>query len=106
MITVKYDKPIKLKTKQSIFVSFPYKAKIVDVMRTFYGRYYHADTKTWELDYSSLDEIKRQLPNETFTVIGKPISNKKFNEKEVDRTISLPKNLKTKLYPFQIDTFY
>ena len=106
MITVKYDKPKKLKAKQSIFVSFPYKAKIVDVMRTFYGRYYHADTKTWELDYSSLDEIKRQLPNEEFTVIGKPISNKKFNEKEVDRTISLPKNLKTKLYPFQIDTFY
>ena len=66
-------------------MSFPYKAKIVDVMRTFYGRYYHADTKTWELDYSSLDEIKRQLPNEEFTVIGKPISNKKFNEKEVDR---------------------
>ena len=106
MITVKYDKPKKLKAKQSIFVSFPYKAKIVDVMRTFYGRYYHADTKTWELDYSSLDEIKRQLPNEEFTVIGKPISNKKFNEKEVDRNISLPKNLKTKLYPFQIDTFY
>lgn len=106
MITVKYDKPIKLKTKQSIFVSFPYKAKIVDVMRTFYGRYYHADTKTWELDYSSLDEIKRQLPNEEFTVIGKPINNKKFNEKDVDRTISLPKNLKTELYPFQIDTFY
>ena len=106
MITVKYDKPKKLKAKQSIFVSFPYKAKIVDVMRTFYGRYYHADTKTWELDFSSLDEIKRQLPNEEFTVIGKPISNKKFNEKDVDRTISLPKNLKTKLYPFQIDTFY
>ena len=106
MITVKYDKPKKLKAKQSIFVSFPYKAKIVDVMRTFYGRYYHADTKTWELDYSSLDEIKRQLPNEEFTVIGKPISNKKFNEKEVDRTISLPNSLKTKLYPFQIDTFY
>lgn len=106
MITVKYDKPIKLKTKQSIFVSFPYKAKIVDVMRTFYGRYYHADTKTWELDYCSLDEIKRQLPNEEFTVIGKPISNKKFNEKEVDRTISLPKNLKTNPYSFQLDTFY
>ena len=80
MITVKYDKPKKLKAKQSIFVSFPYKAKIVDVMRTFYGRYYHADTKTWELDFSSLDEIKRQLPNEEFTVIGEPISNKKFNE--------------------------
>ena len=106
MITVKYDKPKKLKAKQSIFVSFPYKAKIVDVMRTFYGRYYHADTKTWELDYSSLDEIKRQLPNEEFTVIGKPISNKKFNEKEVDRTISLPKNLKTKLYEYQKEAFY
>lgn len=107
MINVVYDRPRNLKgIKQSVFVSFRFKQSIVNAIRTFYKRFYDGATKTWELPYDSLDELRMQLPNEEFQITGKPIDEKKYKEKVVDTSIAMPKQLKTTLYPFQKASFY
>lgn len=106
MITVKYGKPKKVKgIGQSIFVSFRYNQTIVNAIRMITPRYWHANDKVWELSYDSLSELKELLPREEFDVQGKPLDKKKYKEKEVDHSITLPKALKTKLFPYQKETF-
>lgn len=106
MITVKYGKPKKVKgIGQSIFVSFRYNQTIVNAIRMITPRYWHANDKVWELSYDSLSELKELLPREEFDIQGKPLDKKKYKEKEVDHSITLPKALKTKLFPYQKETF-
>lgn len=106
MINAKYGKPKKLKgIEQSLFLMFRYKQNIVDAIRKITPRYWHNEEKMWELDYSALSELKELLPKEQFDVYGDPISPKKYGEKIVDHTITLPKALTTKLYPYQKETF-
>ena len=106
MINAKYGKPKKLKgIEQSLFLTFRYKQNIVDAIRKITPRYWHNEDKMWELDYSALSELKELLPKEKFDVYGDPISPKKYGEKIVDHTITLPKALTTKLYPYQKETF-
>ena len=106
MIKVKYGNPKKVKgIGQSIFVSFRYNQTIVNAIRMITPRYWHANDKVWELSYDSLSELKELLPREEFDIVGKPIDKKKYKEKEVDHSITLPKALKTKLFPYQKETF-
>lgn len=83
MITVEYGKPNKLKSiKQSIYVSFEYKQNIVNVIRTITSRFYNADNHTWELPYDELGYLRKELYDEEFSIIGKPIDN-------TDKSLSL-----------------
>ena len=105
MITVKYDNPIGLiKERQCIFVSFPYKASIVQVMRGFYSRRWHQEKKCWELPYDCMSELKYLLPNEEFNIIGEPCDTKKYQEKELDLDIPLPE-CKTTPFNYQKDVY-
>ena len=114
MIEVEYSKPKKLKScPQVILVRFRYKQEIVNTIRKIQERIWHdgsskADNgdKYWELSYDSLSFLKEELPHEEFVIKGKPISEKKYGEKEVSHDITLPKSLKTKLFPYQKETFY
>ena len=106
MINAKYGKPKKLKgIEQSLFLTFRYKQNIVDAIRKITPRYWHNEEKMWELEYAALSELKELLPKEGFTIQGIPVSPKKYGEKIVDHTITLPKALTTKLYPYQKETF-
>ena len=105
MITVKYDNPIGLiRERQCIFVSFPYKASIVQVMRGFYSRRWHQEKKCWELPYDCMSELKYLLPNEEFNIIGEPCDPKKYREKELDLNIPLPE-CKTTPFNYQKDVY-
>ena len=105
MITVKYDNPIGLiRERQCIFVSFPYKASIVQVMRGFYSRRWHQEKKCWELPYDCMSELKYLLPNEKFNIIGEPCDTKKYREKELDLNIPLPE-CKTTPFNYQKDVY-
>ena len=105
MITVKYDNPIGLiRERQCIFVSFPYKASIVQVLRGFYSRRWHQDKKCWELPYDCMSELKYLLPNEKFNIIGEPCDTKKYREKELDLNIPLPE-CKTTPFNYQKDVY-
>lgn len=105
MINVKYDKPKKLASIQSIFVTFKYKQSIVDAIRTLPERYWDGKNKVWELSYESLSELKKLLPKEEFVIVGSPVNDKKFGEKLIEKHYTLPKGLKTKLYKYQEEDF-
>ena len=91
--------------EQSIFVTFRYKPVIVNAIRTITPRYWNSTDKYWELAFDSISELKRLLPNEEFDIYGEPISAKVYGEKEVDHSITLPKAIKTNLFPYQKETF-
>lgn len=105
MISVLYAKPKKLAGMQSIFISFPYKAKIVDAIRMIPERVWDGKNKVWELDYEALSELKRLLPHEEFSICGKPMDECKYGEKKLTNTYTLPKEIKTKLYDYQYKVY-
>lgn len=102
MITVKYGKPKKLSCEQSIFVTFPYKTIIVDVIRSFPERIYNPKDRSWELPHSCLSKLQEKLHLESFDIVGKPINKKKFGEKIIHK-FELAKDVVTKPYQYQID---
>lgn len=105
MISVLYGKPRKLASPQSIFVSFRYKAEIVNAIRMIPERVWDGKNKVWELDYKALSELKKLLPREEFSVLGEPIDESKYGEKLITKTYSLPKEVTTKLYDYQYKSF-
>ena len=106
LINIKYDKPAHLKSvQQSAYIKFNYNKYIVDTIRMIYPRYYDVNTRTWEIPYDYVSYLQENLSKyNTFNIIGKPISEKKYNKKEV-KEYTLPKQLKTKLYDYQRDVF-
>ena len=106
LINIKYDKPEHLKSvKQSAYIKFNYNKYIVDTIRMIYPRYYDVNARTWEIPYDYVSYLQENLSKyNTFNIIGKPISEKKYNKKEV-KEYTLPKQLKTKLYDYQKDVF-
>lgn len=105
MINVKYIESKKLSCPQEILVTFRYKAEIVNVIRSIPERYWDAKNKEWHLPYDSLYILKERLPNEQFSVEGKPIDNRKYGEKVIDKHYELPVGIKTKLYEHQVAGF-
>lgn len=105
-INIKYDKPTHLKSvQQSAYIKFNYNKHIVDTIRMIYPRYYDVNTRTWEIPYDYVSYLQENLNKyNTFNIIGKPISDKTYNKKEV-KEYTLPKQLKTKLYDYQKDVF-
>ena len=106
LINIKYDKPKHLKSvQQSAYIKFNYNKHIVDTIRMIYPRYYNVNTRTWEIPYDYVSYLQENLSKyNTFNIIGKPISDKTYNKKEVEE-YTLPKQLKTKLYDYQKDVF-
>ena len=100
MITVTYGKPKKLSCEQSIFVTFPYKSIIVDVIRSYPWRIYDPKYKSWELPQEALSYLQEKL-KEKFEIIGEPT----VEEEKKDKVFPLPKKLKTKLYKFQEEDY-
>lgn len=106
MINIEYDKPTKLKSvKQSIYVSFEYNQKIVTVIRTINPRFYNADNHTWELPYSELGYLRKELTDEEFSIIGKPIDKLDKSKPKSDKQYDLPEGLKTEMYDYQIEDY-
>lgn len=105
MINVKYIKPTKLACPQEILVSFRYKQSIVDAIRLMPDRYYDAKNREWHLSYDCLSALQKALPDEEFNIEGKPIDNKRYGEKIIEKHYELPKGLKTKPYEHQIVGF-
>ena len=100
MITIRYDKAKKLACINSIFVSFPYDEFIVNTLRSYPDRVYHAPTKEWELPQEALEYLQGKIKDK-FKIIGEPVKDEKKKEKKYP----LPKELKTKLYKFQEEDY-
>lgn len=100
MISVRIDKSNKCKGDYSAYVSFPYDAKIVEVMRAVPSRFYFKDSKTWEIPAKKLSYLFQKLSTYEFQIVSdKYIS---FSERKKPKVNF---KFKTKPYDYQIEGF-
>ena len=66
VVKIIIDLPIRLQTDKALLVSFPYDAKIVEIMRGFEKRFWHPTKKIWELPFACLESLKQQLATNKF----------------------------------------
>lgn len=100
MINVNIAKAKKCNGDYSLFVTFDYDYKIVEVIRQFPTRYWNADKKEWELPFSKLGEFVNRLSSYEFNITGQYVSLEK-------PTAKIPEGFTFKTTPFQhqIDGF-
>lgn len=81
MINIRIDNSDKCNGDYSLFISFPYNQKIVDTMRQQIIRYWHPDTKEWEIPFKSFNQLSEQLAEFEINIVdsNKILSNLKEN---------------------------
>lgn len=100
IVNIKVDKATKCYDKYSLYISFPYEANIVNIMRDQPDRYYNPNTKVWELPYQKLDEIKKLLKDYKLNIDNSYEDEIKavLNKEEYKY---IPKDYKFKIAPFK-----
>ena len=93
MITIDIRKSNRANGDYSMFISFPYDTRIIDIIRSMPTRYWSPDSKEWEVPVLKLDEIKNKLAE--FDV---EISGEELLERE---EIEAPENFEFKTKPFE-----
>lgn len=104
MIDIKLNKSDKCNGEYSLYISFPYNQNIVNVMREQTIRYWHPDTKEWELPAKSFDSLKKQLKDYEIHLAN--FNENQFKQVFNDKVINyIPEGYKFKIKPFshQID---
>lgn len=102
MITIDVEKAKKTGTKSdlALFISFPYDAKVVNVMRDMPQRYWHNEEKQWEVPFTKLNAILKAL--ETYEIEIKADDASIFQSKKV---APIAYNFKTQPFQHQIDGY-
>ena len=97
LVKIDIRKSEKCNGDYSLFITFPYNTDLINYFRQFNLRWYHTDTKEWELASKYLDEVMLYLKSMRITceIFNKELLNQK---KEV---ISIPTNYKFKTKPFE-----
>lgn len=95
MINIRVDKANKVNGEWSLFVTFPYNQKIVDVVRTYPNRYWNKDNKEWELPFKCFKPFIDALPDFNFDIHGNWGA---FAEK---KKVEMPVRFQFKTNPFQ-----
>lgn len=99
MINIKIDKSNKCNGDYSLYISFPYDQRIVNLMREQIIRYWHPDSKEWELPYKCLEDIKDKLKNYDLAITDNcEIKADLKNNTKI--TNYIPKDYKFKISPF------
>ncbi len=99
MITIEIKQPIKSVGDYGLFLSFPYNEEILNVVRSMPSRFWHADTKEWEVPFNKLSDLLDGLQKYEITLTGDMTA---FEDKKVP-TIDF--EFKTKPFSHQIDGF-
>ena len=84
----------------SIFVSFPYNEKVIDIIRSFPSKYWDKKDKEWELPFNKLGELVNQLSTFDIDITGEYIS---LEKKEVEKPVGF--EFKTKPFGHQVEGF-
>ena len=100
MINIRIDNANKCNGEYSMFITFDYNQKIVDVIREFPSRFWNKDKKEWEVPFTKLGEFVTKLSDFDFDITGQYVTLEK--PKAV-----MPDGFKFKTTPFQhqIDGF-
>ena len=99
MITIDIRKSNKANGDYSMFLSFPYDTRIIDIIRDMPSRYWNPDTKEWEVPALKFHELIVQLEDFGLDIYGEELLEKK--------EVKAPKDFEFKTKPFehQIDGF-
>lgn len=63
MVNILVDKSNKCNGEYSLYLTFPYNQEIVNIMRSQSIRYWHPESKEWELPLKSYPKLLEQLKN-------------------------------------------
>ena len=85
----------------SLFISFPYNAKIVDAVRSFPIKFWDAKNKEWELPFSKLGEFVNKVNTEEIEINASEYISLEKREAKMPKGFSF----KTKPFEHQIDGF-
>lgn len=100
MIKIRVAQANKVNGEWAMFLSFPYQSQIVDVVREFPSKWWHAEDKEWELPLDKLQKLTEKLPGQEFEISGLYVS---FTKKKVE----IPEGFEFKTKPFthQMEAF-
>ena len=86
----------------SLFISSPYDPELISIIKEYSNRWWHNDTKMWELPYNVLDSFSSKLSalDKEFTIYNEDIAKKP--EVNVSRETF---DFKTKPFSHQIEGF-
>lgn len=101
MINIEVKEAEKVNGDLSAFISFPYDAELVGIMRTQTSRFWHAAQKEWEIPAKKLVAIINQMGNREITLTGN------YKAMEEKKTVKLPNGFEFKTTPFghQVEGF-
>ena len=102
MIIIGIRRAEKCQGEYSIYLSFPYNADIIDLVRTLPTRFWHAENKTWEIPLKKLDFLVDHL--QRFGEIQIEADNMDW-AREKEYIVPDAFAYKTKPYQHQIDGF-
>ena len=94
MININIAKSNKCNGDWSLYVTFPYEDKIVDVVRSFPSRFWNKDKKEWELPFKCFKLFIDALPDYDFDITGQYVSMEK-------KKVEVPTGFEFKTNPFQ-----
>lgn len=100
MISIRVDKASKLNGERTLFVSFPYNSEIIDYIRSFPSKWWHANEKEWELPLDKLGKLTEKFPGQEFEITGMYLD---MTPKQVE--IPTGFEFKTKPFQHQIEAF-
>ena len=95
MIDIRVAEAKKCNGEWSLYVTFPYNDKVVDVIRSFSGRVWDKNKKEWELPFKCFKPFIESLPEFDFDIHGNWSA---FAEK---KTVAMPTGFTFKTKPFQ-----
>lgn len=100
MINIAIDKTKKVNGDYSMFITFDFDMKIVNVIREFASKFWNADNKEWELPIKYLGEFIKKVDWEEISITGEYLQ---LGKKKAE----MPKgfSFKTNPYEHQIEGF-
>lgn len=101
MINVNIQKSNRCNGEWSLYLTFPYDEKVVNVVRGFSSRFWDKDKKEWEVPFKCFKQLIDALPDQNFDIHGdwKAFAPKQKVEVPTDF------NFKTKPFQHQIEGF-
>ena len=97
MVDIQVKQGIKFK-EPSAFISFPYNAQIVNLMRNQPIRYWHSDIKCWEVPYKNINFVISSLQENEYKLT---VDNNIIESVSESVQVHIPEEYKFKTKPFE-----
>lgn len=99
MINIEVKEAVKVNGDRSAFISFPYDAELVNILRNEPNRFWHSKEKLWEIPARRLTEVVQLMGKREITITGE------YQKKERAAIIPDGFEFKTKPFEHQIEGF-